>query len=81
MTGNDLSERIRLGMARAKQKGATLGRPRRLDVDPHWVARLRDEQRLSWPRIAAALGAGQRTVVRAYRNLRNAPQPFQKGQE
>lgn len=79
MTGNDLSERIRLGMARAKQKGATLGRPRRLDIEPHQVTKLRDERRLSWPKIAAALGAGQGTVVRAYRSLRNAPQPFQKG--
>jgi DNA invertase Pin-like site-specific DNA recombinase len=79
MTGNDLSERIRLGMARAKREGVTLGRPRRGDVDPVQVAGLRDGQRLSWPKIAAALDAGQGTVRRAYRHLKNAPQPCQKG--
>lgn len=79
MTGKDLSKRIRRGMAHARQKGVTLGRPRRGDVDPVQVAGLRDRQRLSWNAIAARLQAGRATVVRAYRTLMDAPQPSQKG--
>jgi DNA invertase Pin-like site-specific DNA recombinase len=79
MTGKDLSKRIRRGMARAKRKGVTLGRPRRGDVDPVQVARLRDGQRLSWNAIAARLQAGRGTVVRVHRTLMDAPQLSQKG--
>jgi hypothetical protein len=59
-----LSEKIRRGMIQAQENGKKLGRPARDDVDPSEVKRLRDEELLSWNRIAAQLRAGRGTVLR-----------------
>ncbi len=39
---------------------------------------LRNHERLSWPEIARRTGAGVGTVVRAYRALNKAPEPFRE---
>jgi DNA invertase Pin-like site-specific DNA recombinase len=65
-----ISERVRAGLNRAKEKGIKLGRPRKI-VDRLEVVRLRDEERLSWPEIARRTGCGQGTVVRAYRSYKS----------
>ena len=48
-----------------------MGRPPAI-FDRELVIRLRDQEHLSWPKIARRMGAGVGTVVRAYRRY---PQP------
>jgi putative DNA-invertase from lambdoid prophage Rac len=66
MENGERAEAIRAGQARARAEGKHMGRPKRV-FDRHEVARLRDEEHLSWPAIAREIGAGVGTVVRAYR--------------
>ena len=58
-----ISERIRAGLRHAKSKGKRLGRPRAL-VDSSEISALRT-QGLGWKKIAARLGVGVGTVIRA----------------
>ncbi len=71
-----IRERVSAGLRNARAKGKHVGRPRRI-LDRAEVARLRNHERLSWPEIARRTGAGVGTVVRAYRALNKAPEPFQ----
>jgi len=80
MENGERAEAIRAGQARARADGKHMGRPRRV-FDHHEVARLRDEDRLSWPEIARRIGAGVGTVVRAYQGADCPVQPFQKSQD
>ncbi len=50
-----IAERTRLGLDRARRRGKTLGRPRVDRPDAELVAELR--RRLTWPEVAAELGA------------------------
>jgi putative DNA-invertase from lambdoid prophage Rac len=77
MENEERSEAIRAGLERARKEGKELGRRRKI-FDHLEIARLRDEDRLSWPQIAARTGLGVGTVVRAYRTLADAAEPFQK---
>ena len=77
-TENDeRSQTIKAGQARARAAGKHIGRPRRI-FDRATVVRLRDQEHLSWPKISRRTGAGLGTVVRAYRDLTGASQPFHK---
>src|ERR1051326_873034 len=49
------------------------GRPRRDDLDPMEIARLRDEKRLSWRQLARQLRAGSTTVRRLYVTASSPP--------
>ena len=68
MENGERAESIRAGQARARAEGKHMGRPKRV-FDHHEVARLRDEERLSWSEIARRIGAGVGTVVSAYRDI------------
>ena len=63
-----ISERIRAGLRHAKSKGKRLGRPR-VVVDHEDIVSLR-AMGLGWKRIAAQLGVGVGTVLRAAQNGR-----------
>ncbi len=80
MENGERSESIRAGQARARTGGKHIGRPKRI-FDRQQVVELRDQSKLSWPEIARKVGAGVGTVVRAYRDLTSAPQPFQNSRE
>ena len=69
-------ERVRAGLRNARAKGKRLGRPR-ISVDASHVMRLRASG-LSWPKIAAALGASVGTVYQAAHTLSKNPskEPF-----
>lgn len=56
-------ERIKAGLRNARAKGKRLGRPRKL-LDTARIARLR-AQGLGWKKIAASLGVGVGTAIRA----------------
>ena len=71
-----IRERVSAGLHHAKAKGKHIGRPRRI-LDRVEVARLRDHEGLSWPKIARRMDAGVGTVVRAYGALNGAPGPCQ----
>jgi DNA invertase Pin-like site-specific DNA recombinase len=58
-----IAERVRAGLRNARAKGKRLGRPRVL-VDAARIRELRS-QGLSWPKIAAKLGASVGTVYQA----------------
>jgi DNA invertase Pin-like site-specific DNA recombinase len=58
-----IQERVRAGLRNAKAKGRRLGRPS-VTVDVTEISRLRS-QGLAWRAIAAQLGVGLGTVVRA----------------
>ncbi|MBI2820466.1 MAG: recombinase family protein [Acidobacteria bacterium] len=58
-----IQERVKAGLAHAKARGKTLGRPR-VSVDRERIATLRAEG-LSWARIGERLGVGEATVRRA----------------
>jgi DNA invertase Pin-like site-specific DNA recombinase len=77
MENDERSEAIRAGLERARKEGKQLGRRRRV-YDRLEIVRLRDQDRLSWPQIAARTGLGVGTVVRAYRAHTTAAEPFQK---
>jgi DNA invertase Pin-like site-specific DNA recombinase len=72
-----IQERVRTGLNRARREGKQLGRRRKV-FDHLEVARLRDQERLSWRQIVARTGLGLGTVVRAYRALKGPSDPFQK---
>jgi DNA invertase Pin-like site-specific DNA recombinase len=63
-----ISERIRAGLRHARSKGKRLGRPR-VSIETVQIAALR-AQGLGWKRIAAKLGVGVGTVLRAAQNGR-----------
>ena len=71
MENSEKSESIKAGQARARAGGKHMGRPRRI-FDRHEVARLRDQEHMSWPQIARRIGAGIGTVVQAYRDMKAA---------
>jgi DNA invertase Pin-like site-specific DNA recombinase len=58
-----IAERVRAGLRNARAKGKRLGRPR-VVVDAARIARLR-AQGVGWKNIAAQLGVGVGTVIRA----------------
>ncbi len=63
-----IRDRVRSGLAAARNRGAKLGRPgKQLDVEK--IAALR-RSGTSWPAIARQMGAGVGTVYRAYRARR-----------
>ncbi len=70
-----IRERVRSGLARAKEAGTrsgkAIGRPRR-DLDVAAVHRLR-EQGKSWRQIAVALRVPTRTIVRTYKTAWHNP--------
>jgi DNA invertase Pin-like site-specific DNA recombinase len=61
-----ISERIRAGLRHARSKGKRLGRPR-VSIETVQIAALR-AQGLGWKRVAAKLGVGVGTVLRAAQN-------------
>src|ERR1700687_2820412 len=63
-----ISERIRAGLRHAKNKGKRLGRPP-VSVDYAGIAALRAKG-CGWKKIAAQLGVGVGTVLRAAQNSR-----------
>src|ERR1700751_5342771 len=60
-----IRDRVKSGIAAAKSRGKTLGRPR-VSVDAVRIATLRASG-LSWPKIAAELGVSVGTVYQAAR--------------
>ncbi len=58
-----IAERVKAGLRNARAKGKRLGRPR-VAVDAARIARLR-AQGVGWKNIAAQLGVGVGTVLRA----------------
>lgn len=69
------SERIRLGLNRARAEGKQIGRPRVI-LPSQLVVELR-QAGYSWAEIARRLGAGTGTVRRAFDAATSASQPCQ----
>ena len=63
-----IAERVRAGLRNARAKGKKLGRPRKA-VDCAKIATLR-AQGCGWKKIAAKLGMGVGTVIRAAQIVR-----------
>jgi DNA invertase Pin-like site-specific DNA recombinase len=61
---NILLERVRAGLKRAKENGAILGRPRRLDLDVKELQKMRDKEKLSLREIAKRVKASPATVYK-----------------
>jgi len=61
---NILLERVRAGLKRARESGAILGRPRRVDLNVSELKRLRDEEKLSFRQIAKRVKASSATVYK-----------------
>jgi DNA invertase Pin-like site-specific DNA recombinase len=66
-----IRDRVKSGIAAAKSRGKTLGRPR-VSVDAARIACLRASG-LSWPKIAAELGVSVGTVYQAAQKLSKIP--------
>src|SRR4029077_15500190 len=66
-----IRDRVKSGIAAAKSRGKTLGRPR-VSVDAARIAALRASGR-SWPKIAAELGVSVGTVYQAAQKLSRIP--------
>jgi DNA invertase Pin-like site-specific DNA recombinase len=66
-----LKSRVCSGLAAARARGTTLGRPRRT-VDADQIARLRASG-LSWREVAERLGIGVGTACRAFQSLPKNP--------
>jgi DNA invertase Pin-like site-specific DNA recombinase len=65
---NILLERVRAGLKRAKENGAILGRPRRLDLDVKELQKMRDKEKLSLRQIAKRVKASPATVYKSLKN-------------
>ena len=65
---NILLERVRAGLRRAKESGAILGRPRRLDLDVKELQKMRDKEKLSFRQIAKRVKACPATVYKSLKN-------------
>jgi DNA invertase Pin-like site-specific DNA recombinase len=65
---NILLERVRAGLKRAKENGAILGRPRRLDLDVKELQKMRDKEKLSLREIAKRVKASPATVYKSLKN-------------
>ena len=66
-----IRDRVKSGIAAAKSRGKTLGRPR-VSVDTTRIAALRASGR-SWPKIAAELGVSVGTVYQTAQKLSKTP--------
>jgi len=66
-----IRDRVKSGIAAARSKGKKLGRPR-VSVDAAKIAALRASG-LSWPKIAAKIGASVGTVYKAAHSLSKIP--------
>jgi DNA invertase Pin-like site-specific DNA recombinase len=66
-----IRDRVKSGIAAAKSRGKTLGRPR-VSIDTARIAALRASG-LSWPKIAAELGVSVGTVYQAAQKLSKIP--------
>jgi len=66
-----IRDRVKSGIAAAKSRGKTLGRPR-VSVDATRIAGLRASG-LSWPKIAAELGVSVGTVYQTAQKLSKIP--------
>ncbi len=66
-----IRDRVKSGIAAARSKGKTLGRPR-VTVDAARIAVLRASG-LSWPKIAAEVGVSVGTVYQTARSLSKTP--------
>jgi DNA invertase Pin-like site-specific DNA recombinase len=65
---NILLERVRAGLKRAKDNGAILGRPKRLDLDVRELQRMRNKEKLSLRQIAKRVKASPATVYKSLKN-------------
>ena len=65
---NILLERVRAGLKRAKENGAILGRPRRLDLDIKKLQEMRNKEKLSLREIAKRVKASPATVYKSLKN-------------
>jgi DNA invertase Pin-like site-specific DNA recombinase len=74
------SAAIKAGQTKVRAKGKRVGRPRRI-FDREVVVRLRDEEGLSWSKIAQALGIGAGTARRAYQQTAASPGPAKNMRE
>ncbi|MGO8988708.1 MAG: recombinase family protein [bacterium] len=68
---NILLERVRAGLKRAKENGAILGRPKRLDLDIKELQKMRDKEKLSLRQIAKRVKASPATVYKSLKNPGN----------
>jgi DNA invertase Pin-like site-specific DNA recombinase len=59
-----LLERVKAGLKRARENGRILGRPKRLDLDPKELKRMRDKEKLSFRQIAKQVKACPATVYK-----------------
>lgn len=66
MENDERAEAIKAGQARAAANGKQVGRPKVI-FDRVQVVKLRDEEGLSWAKIAAKLGVSIGTVRRVYK--------------
>jgi len=66
-----IRDRVKSGIAAARSKGKKLGRPR-VSVDAAKIAALRASG-MSWPKIAAEVGASVGTVYQAVHGLSKIP--------
>ena len=64
---NILLERVRAGLKRAKENGAILGRPKRLDLDVKELQKMR-KKGLSFRQIAKQVKASAGTVYKSLKN-------------
>ena len=64
---NILLERVRAGLKRAKENGAILGRPKRLDLDVKELQKMR-KKGLSFRQIAKRVKASPATVYKSLKN-------------
>ena len=65
---NILLERVRAGLRRARENGAILGRPRRLDLNVKELRKMRDKEKLSLRQIAKRVKASPATVYKSLKN-------------
>ncbi len=72
MENEERAEAIRAGQARAVANGKKVGRPKVI-FDRDAVVRMRDEEGLSWAKIAERLGVSAGTVRRVYQAARAQP--------
>ena len=74
MENEERAEAIKAGQARAMANGKKVGRPKAI-FDRDEVVRLRDNEGLSWSKIAERVGVSVGTVRRAYKAMRRVGPP------
>jgi putative DNA-invertase from lambdoid prophage Rac len=72
---NILLERVRAGLRRARENGAILGRPKKLNLNVEEIKKMRNKERLSFRQIGKKVGASPALIYKILQKSESTKNP------